>query len=103
VAKSKVFSGQSVAKGAQKDHGSFDVVPGSLFEAKMTGSGDPDLYVRFGSAPTTSSYNCRPYLATAGETCAIETPAGQSRAFVMVRGYAAGTYSLEVKYVTPAN
>jgi hypothetical protein len=69
----------------------------------MTGAGDPDLYVKFGAKPTTTSYNCRPYLATANETCAIDTPAGQGRAFVMVRGYAPGTYKLEVKYVTPAS
>jgi serine protease len=103
VAKRKVFSGQSVALGAEKEYGPFDVVPGSLFEATMTGAGDPDLYVKFGAKPTTTSYNCRPYLATANETCAIDTPAGQGRAFVTVRGYAPGTYKLEVKYVTPAS
>jgi hypothetical protein len=27
------------------------------------GTGDADLYVKFGSAPTTSVYDCRPYLA----------------------------------------
>lgn len=102
VAKQKVFSGQSVALGAERDHGSFDVVPGSPFEAKMTGTGDPDLYVKFGAKPTATSYNCRPYLATANETCAIDTPAGQTRAFVTVRGYAAGTYRLEVNYMAPA-
>ena len=103
VAKRKLFSGQSVALGAEKDHGSFEVVPGSLFEAKMTGTGDPDLYVRFGAKPTSTNYNCRPYLATANETCAIDTPAGQDKAFVTVRGYAAGSYTLEVKYLAPAN
>jgi hypothetical protein len=103
VAKRKVFSGQSVALGAEKQYGPFDVVPGSLFEAKMTGAGDPDLYVKFGAKPTTTSYNCRPYLSSANETCAIDTPAGQGRAFVMVRGYAAGTFRLQVDYVTPAS
>jgi hypothetical protein len=103
VAKEKVFTGQAVALGAEKDHGSFDVVPGSPFEAKMTGTGDPDLYVKFGARPTATSYNCRPYLATANETCAVETPAGQAKAFVTVRGYAAGTYSLTVKYVAPGS
>jgi len=103
VSKRKVFSGQSVALGAEKQYGPFDVVPGSLFEASMTGAGDPDLYVKFGAKPTTTSYNCRPYLASANETCAIDTPAGQGRAFVMVRGYAAGTFRLQVDYVTPAS
>ena len=103
VAKRQAFSGQSVALGAQREYGPFAVVPGSLFEATMSGTGDPDLYVRFGAKPTTTSYSCRPYLATASEKCAIDTPAGQSQAFVMVRGYARGTYELEVKYVTPAS
>jgi serine protease len=101
VAKRQAFSGQSVALGAEKEYGPFDVVSGSLFEATMTGAGDPDLYVRFGARPTTTSYDCRPYLATANETCAIDTPVGQERALVMVRGYAAGTYELEVEYVAP--
>jgi hypothetical protein len=103
VAKREVFPGQSVALAAEKEHGPFDVVPGSLFTATMTGTGDPDLYVKFGARPTTTSYNCRPYLATASETCAIDTPAGQDKAFVTVRGYAAGSYTLEVKYLAPAN
>ncbi|MEO1580580.1 MAG: S8 family peptidase [Pseudomonadota bacterium] len=35
------------------------------------GSGDADLYVRFGAAPTTSTYDCRPYLNGNNETCDI--------------------------------
>ncbi|WP_282444816.1 S8 family serine peptidase [Idiomarina aminovorans] len=35
------------------------------------GSGDADLYVRFGSQPTTSSYDCRPYESGNTETCTI--------------------------------
>jgi len=33
------------------------------------GSGDADLYVKFGSAPTDSSYDCRPYKNGNAETC----------------------------------
>ena len=52
------------------------------------GSGDADLYVRFGSQPTTSSYDCRPYQSGNSETCAIEnTQAGTY--YVMIRGYSA--------------
>jgi serine protease len=39
------------------------------------GTGDADLYVKLGSAPTTSSYNCRPYLSGNTETCTISNPA----------------------------
>lgn len=35
------------------------------------GTGDADMYVKFGSAPTTSSYDCRPYITGNNETCTI--------------------------------
>jgi serine protease len=35
------------------------------------GTGDADLYVKFGSAPTTSSYDCRPYAGGNSEACPI--------------------------------
>ena len=38
------------------------------------GSGDADLYVRYGSQPTTSSYNCRPYLNGNNEVCTFNNP-----------------------------
>lgn len=38
------------------------------------GSGDADLYVRFGSAPTDTTYACRPYLSGNSETCTISAP-----------------------------
>jgi vibriolysin len=48
------------------------------------GSGDGDMYVKFGSAPTDSSYDCRPYLNGNNETCTFATPQ-------------AGTYYVRVK------
>ncbi|MFL5357678.1 M20/M25/M40 family metallo-hydrolase [Archangium sp.] len=38
------------------------------------GTGDADMYVRFGSQPTTSTYNCRPYLSGNAESCTISAP-----------------------------
>ena len=49
------------------------------------GSGDADLYVKFGSAPTTSSYDCRPYRNGNNETCDFSAQTGTY--YVMVRGY----------------
>ncbi|MEX1828608.1 M4 family metallopeptidase [Luteibacter sp. CQ10] len=50
------------------------------------GTGDADLYVRKGSAPTTTAYDCRPYLTGNNETCTINvTTAGTY--YVQVRGY----------------
>jgi hypothetical protein len=37
-------------------------------------TGDADLYVRFGSQPTTSSYTCRPYTSGSTETCTLSNP-----------------------------
>src|SRR5262249_23217896 len=52
------------------------------------GTGDVDLYVKFGSAPTTASYDCRPYKAGNAETCTITT-AKVGTYYVMLNGYAA--------------
>lgn len=50
------------------------------------GSGDADLYTRFGARPTTSSYSCRPYRYGNSETCThTNTQAGDY--YVMLRGY----------------
>ena len=67
----------------------------------MTGTGDPDLYVRFGAAPTLTSYDCRPYLDGAAETCNLTVPAGQTQAFLSVKGFAASTYQLSATYTAP--
>ncbi len=52
------------------------------------GTGDADLYVRFGSQPTTSTYDCRPYRSGNAESCAFATPQAGTY-HVMVRGYSA--------------
>ncbi|WP_437594224.1 M57 family metalloprotease [Sorangium sp. So ce1000] len=100
TATSASFSG-SLAAGASASHGPLSVVPGTSFRLVMTGTGDPDLYVRFGSAPTLTSYDCRPYLDGAAETCALTVPAGQKQAFLWVNGYAASTYQLSATYTAP--
>lgn len=52
------------------------------------GSGDADMYVRYGSAPTTSTYDCRPYKNGNNETCDI-TNVQAGTYHVMLRGYSA--------------
>ena len=52
------------------------------------GSGDADLYVRLGSAPTTTSYTCRPYTAGNNETCTFAAPTAGTY-YVKIRAYAA--------------
>jgi len=65
------------------------------------GSGDADLYVRFGARPTTATYDCRPFLNGNNETCNIASPQAGTY-HVMIRAYAA--YSgvrLIADYETP--
>ena len=38
------------------------------------GSGDADLYLRFGSQPTTSTYDCRPWSVGNNENCSVNNP-----------------------------
>jgi hypothetical protein len=70
----------------------------SQFVVNMTGTGDADLYVKYGSAPTTSSYDCRPYNGDANERCALNSPSAGDW-FIMVRGYStSSSYSLTASY-----
>ncbi|VAW37289.1 hypothetical protein MNBD_GAMMA01-3 [hydrothermal vent metagenome] len=58
----------------------------SLSFVMSGGTGDADIYVRFGSAPTTSTYDCRPYIGGNNETCNIAT-AQTGTYYIMVRAY----------------
>ncbi|MFC5436745.1 M4 family metallopeptidase [Rhodanobacter umsongensis] len=51
------------------------------------GTGDADLYVKKGSAPTTSSYDCRPYVSGNAETCSFSAASGTY--YIKLRGYTA--------------
>jgi len=52
------------------------------------GTGDADMYVRFGAAPTLTTYDCRPYATGNAETCNIAT-AQVGTYYVMLNGYSA--------------
>ncbi len=93
----------TVAKNENDHFGPYSVVAGTQFKVVMTGTRNPGLYVRFGAAPTTTAYNCRPNLSGASETCDLTVPAGQSSAYIMVRGVGSGTasYNLTIDYTQP--
>ena len=66
-------------------------VPSGAKDLKISisgGTGDADLYVRFGSRPTTSSYDCRPYRSGNNESCTASTPRAGTYD-IMIRGYTA--------------
>ncbi|HEY5946658.1 MAG TPA: PPC domain-containing protein [Kofleriaceae bacterium] len=56
------------------------------YQFAMTGTGDADLYVKVGSAPSLTSYDCRPYKTGSSETCEV-TLAQSAPIGVMVNGY----------------
>ena len=63
------------------------VVPSGASNLTFTmsgGTGDADLYVKFGSAPTDTVYDCRPFRTGNAESCTFATPQ-------------AGTYHVRVK------
>ncbi|HJU38863.1 MAG TPA: pre-peptidase C-terminal domain-containing protein, partial [Tahibacter sp.] len=59
----------------------------SLAAVTSGGSGDADLYLKFGAAPTTSSYDCRSNRSGNAESCTVATPAAGTW-HVLVRMYA---------------
>lgn len=100
----QTFGPDNVGLREEKRYGPFRVAAGTRFEAEIHGgSGDPDLYVRFGAEPETFAYDCRPYLSGAEERCALDVPADQIVALVMVRGYRPGRFELKVTHTPPAH
>ena len=49
-------------------------------------NGDADLYVKNGSAPTTSDWDCRPYKSGSKESCTMSVSAGD-KLYVMIDAY----------------
>ncbi|HVI38893.1 MAG TPA: PPC domain-containing protein, partial [Gaiellales bacterium] len=52
------------------------------------GTGDADMYVRFGAQPTTATFDCRPFVNGNAETCSFTNPAAGNW-FVMLNGFSA--------------
>jgi hypothetical protein len=76
----------TVAKNAEARFQTPKLATGS-YTFSITGTNDADLYVRVGSAPTKTLYDCRPYKAGSKESCTVELNTA-SPVHVMVRGYA---------------
>lgn len=52
------------------------------------GTGDADMYTKFGAKPTLSTYDCRPYKTGNAETCTVNSPAAGTY-YVLLNGYSA--------------
>jgi len=100
--KGDVRTGLSGATGAEDRY--FIQVPAGASNLSITisgGSGDCDLYTRFGVPPTTSLYDCRPYLTGNNETCSVSSPSTGTY-HIMLRGYSSYSgLSLAVNYDAP--
>jgi xanthomonalisin len=82
-------TGLSAAKNGQVTY--TVAVPAGAKNLKVAisgGTGDADLYLRFGAAPTTSTYDCRPYITGNAETCSVASPKTGTY-YVLLNGYAA--------------
>jgi len=79
------------------------VVPAGATGLKFVtsgGTGDSDMYVKFGSTPTDTVYDCRPYASGNAETCNIAT-AQAGTYYVRLKAYAAFSgLSLTGSYTT---
>ena len=85
------------------NHRSVTVPPGalSLTVVLRSGTGDADLYVRRNNQPTTSQFDCRPYLNGNFEFCTVEAPAAGTW-FVSLRGFSAYSgAALTAAVITP--
>ena len=85
------------------NHRTVNVPAGALTLTAVVrgGSGDADLYVRRTSQPTTSQFNCRPFLGGNFEFCTVDLPAAGTW-FVSLRGFAAYSgASLTAGVITP--
>lgn len=77
----------SVASGSWSSTYTLAVAAGKTATISIAGgTGDADLYVRAGAAPTTSSYTCRPYKTGNAETCTL-TPTSATTYYIKVRAY----------------
>ena len=72
----------------EEQHFYIDVPEGAtnLNIATAGGTGDVDLYVRFGEEATKRHFDCRPYLSGNNETCEFSAPQA-GRYWVMLRAY----------------
>ena len=86
----------SVAKDEWVYYGPFN--SSSPLRATMNGTGDADLYVKAGSQPSSSNYDCRPYEPDSSESCTVQ---GNEAIYIAINGYSDAEYTLTLRYGKP--
>jgi hypothetical protein len=88
----------SASSGAQTQYGPYDATGFDAIRVMLSGgTGDADLYVRFGSAPTKQQYDCSSAGASSNEICEIN-PSQDGLYYVMVHAwsnYSGVSYSVD--------
>jgi serine protease len=62
----------------------------NLLFAMYGGTGDADIYVRYGNEPTTTAFDCRPFSFGNNETCFFPAPRA-GKWYVYLRGFSAAS------------
>ncbi|MDQ3297806.1 MAG: serine protease [Myxococcota bacterium] len=89
-----VYFSETITGGQWLEGYYFDVT-GSI-RVTLSGTGDVDLYVRRGAAPTSSTFDCRPYVTGSDETCSFT---GAGRYYIGLAGDApVSEVGIEVNY-----
>jgi len=84
----------TVKKGESKSW-STPVVAAGKYTFSITGSNDADIYVRVGSAPTLSKFDCRPFKTGSNESCTV-TLAQAAPIHVMVNGFSSTASKFDI-------
>ena len=89
LTKGVAATGLSAAAGAYVKY-TMDVPAGAtnLTFTMSGGTGDGDMYVKFGAEPTDTVYDCRPYKAGNAETCTFAAPSA-GKYYVNIKAYSA--------------
>lgn len=64
-----------------------EVQEGDIMVVEIKGTGDADLYARFGQKPSEGDFDCRPFRPDSNERCVLKVPENTSQIFAHVIGY----------------
>lgn len=92
---------KTLKEGEQASYGPFNALGGTIFDAKTTGSGDDDLFLRFNAPPTVKLNDCSSDYDGPNERCKRTVPQSGAEVYLLVDAWLDCSYTLTVTY-TPA-